>query len=237
MSGTGCDMAERAGVTAGAGAGKRTYGQACPIAHALDLVGERWALLVVRELRLGPRRYADLQAALPGLGPSVLAQRLRDLEAVGVLQRRTLPPPASSVKVYELTPWGAELEPVFDALRTWGMRSPIVPLSGDLTADTVLLGLRAFFAPSRSWTAAYRFTLERDTYRVEVADGRITVVRGDSGGAVDVDVHTDHRTLQSVLIKELPLADAVAAGIVEIVGDPALLDELIAALPPRPVAP
>lgn len=224
-------MTERTGTAA---PGKRTYGQACPIAHSLDMIGDRWALLVVRELRLGPRRYADLQAALPGAGSSVLAQRLRDLDAVGVLHRRTLPPPASA-KVYELTAWGRELEPVFDALRTWGMRSPVVPLTGDITADTVFLGLRAFFAPApgASWSAAYRFTLERDVYRVDVTRGHLTATRGDTPSPVDSDVHTDQHTLQSVFTHALPLDAAVSTGALTLTGDPAPLRRLIAALPPR----
>jgi DNA-binding HxlR family transcriptional regulator len=215
--------------------GKRAYGQACPIAHALDMVGERWALLVVRELRLGPRRYADLQAALPGIGPSVLAQRLRDLERVGVLRRRALPPPAAA-KVYELTEWGADLEPVFAALRTWGMRSPVVPLEGDVSADTVFLGLRAFFVPQPDdpWSARYRFRLEREVYRVEVVDGELTAVfRGDDSGEADVVVDTGYRTLHSVLSGETPLAAAMADGTLTLSGDPAALRRLADALPRR----
>ncbi|MGW5686897.1 winged helix-turn-helix transcriptional regulator [Nonomuraea sp. NPDC003754] len=215
--------------------GKRTYGQACPIAHALDMIGERWALLVVRELRLGPRRYADLQAALPGIGPSVLAQRLRDLEAVGVLRRRTLPPPAAS-RTYELTEWGAELEPVFAALRTWGMRSPVVPLSGEISADTVLLGLRAFFVPQPDapWTATYRIALERDVYRVEVRDGElVAVARGEVSGPADVRLDSDHVTLQSVLSHERPLAAALEDGGLTVTGDLEAVRRLIGAVPPR----
>ena len=89
----------------------RTYDDACAAAHALDLIGERWALLVVRELLLGPKRFTDLRAGLPGVSPNVLAQRLRELERAGVVRRRKLPPPAAS-RVYELTDWGKELEPV-----------------------------------------------------------------------------------------------------------------------------
>src|SRR3954452_10567314 len=103
-------------------AGKRTYGDRCGIARALDAVGERWALLVVRELLLGPKRFTDLRAGLPTLGPDVLAQRLRDLEAAGIVARRTLPPPAGS-RVYELTERGQELEPVLLALGRWGSRA------------------------------------------------------------------------------------------------------------------
>ncbi len=202
-------------------AGRRTYGQACPIAHALDMIGERWALLVVRELRLGPRRYADLRDALPGIGPSVLAQRLRDLMRIGVLEQRTLPPPAAS-RVYELTEWGAELEPVFAALRTWGMRSPVVPLEGDISADTVLLGLRAYFVPRSgpAWSATYRIRLGRDLYHVGVTDGELAAVsRGDHPGQADAEVDTDHLTLQSVLSRRRSLAAAIDAGALTVTGD------------------
>src|SRR5919106_3243857 len=101
----------------------RTYGDLCGIARALDVVGERWALLVVRELLLGPKRFTDLRAGLPHVGPDVLTQRLKELEAAGVVRRATLPPPAAS-KVYELTRRGAELEPVVLALGRWGSAAP-----------------------------------------------------------------------------------------------------------------
>ncbi|MDQ8707914.1 winged helix-turn-helix transcriptional regulator [Streptomyces sp. LHD-70] len=200
---------------------RRSYGQACPIAHALDMIGERWALLVVRELRLGQRRYADLAAALPDIGPSVLTQRLRDLERVGVLRRRTLPPPAAA-KVYELTPWGAELEPVFAALRRWGMRSPVVPLAGEVSADTVFLGLRAYFNGDAGapWSATYRVQLERDVYHLVVVDGALSDVRrGEYPGEPDARVTTDQHTLQAVLRRERSLADAVEAGVLAVDGD------------------
>ena len=101
----------------------RTYGDPCGIARALDLVGERWALLVVRELLLGPKRFTDLREALPRVSADVLSQRLRELERTGVLRRAKLPPPAGS-RVYELTEWGRELEPVVLALGRWGSRGP-----------------------------------------------------------------------------------------------------------------
>ena len=105
---------------------KRTYGDGCGIAHALDLVGERWALLVVRELLLGPKRFTDLRDGLPNASPNVLSQRLRELEQAEIVRRRKLPPPAATW-VYELTDWGRELKPVAIALGTWALRSPIVP--------------------------------------------------------------------------------------------------------------
>src|SRR3990170_3687429 len=110
---------------------KRTYDDACAAAHALDLIGERWALLVVRELLLGPKRFTDLKAGLPGASPNVLAQRLRDLEGVGIVRRRKLPPPAAS-RVYELTEWGLELEPAIISLGRWGARSPSKPCDAAL---------------------------------------------------------------------------------------------------------
>src|SRR5688572_9950283 len=100
---------------------RRRYDQYCSAARALDLVGERWTLLVVRELLLWPRRYTDLAAGLPGIGSGLLASRLKELEAQGLVARRRLFPPASSI-VYELTPAGRELEPVLDGLARWGAR-------------------------------------------------------------------------------------------------------------------
>src|SRR4051794_8066328 len=119
-------------------AGRRTYGDSCGIARALDLVGERWALLVVRELMLGPKRFTDLRAGLRNLSADVLAQRLRQLEAAGVVRRRTLPPPAGS-RVYELTDWGRDLEPALLALGRWGSRAALPPGSGPLGADALML--------------------------------------------------------------------------------------------------
>jgi DNA-binding HxlR family transcriptional regulator len=100
----------------------KRYDQYCPVAHALDLVGERWALLVVRELMHGPKRYTDLADSLPRIGTNVLASRLRDLEACGIVAKRTLPPPAAS-RVYELTDYGRELRTVLRELALWGARS------------------------------------------------------------------------------------------------------------------
>jgi DNA-binding HxlR family transcriptional regulator len=215
-------------------AGKRRYGQGCPVAHALDMIGERWALLVVRELRLGPRRYADLQAALPDAGPSVLSQRLRDLEEVGVLQRRTLPPPAGS-RVYELTGWGAELEPVFRALARWGVRSPVVPLEGAVSADSVMLGMRTFFDSHTSppWTATYEIRLERESYRIAVVDGRLTSLSRRETGEADVTVHTDQSTWESLLSGTRSLPSVIESGLVIMDGDAGAVERLIhSARPP-----
>ena len=109
---------------------RKRYDQYCPIAHALDLVGERWALLIVRELMHGPKRYTDLAEHLPGIGTNILAARLRDLEASGVVTKRKLPPPAAS-RVYELTEYGRALRPVMRELALWGARSVGPPTDDD----------------------------------------------------------------------------------------------------------
>jgi len=106
------------------------YDQYCPVAHALDVVGDRWALLIVRELMQGPKRYTDLAEGMPGIGTNILAARLRDLEAAGVVAKRTLPPPAAS-RVYELTAYGLELKPVMKELALWGARSLGPPTATD----------------------------------------------------------------------------------------------------------
>src|SRR3954449_819383 len=139
---------------------KRTYGDRCGIARALDLVGERWALLVVRELLLGPKRFTDLRAGLPHVSPNVLSQRLRELEEAGIVRRRKLPPPAG-VSVYELTEWGEELEPIVTRLGAWGARSPFPPDTEEIGADSIVLALRSLFDPEAagSMVATYELRL------------------------------------------------------------------------------
>jgi DNA-binding HxlR family transcriptional regulator len=167
----------------------RTYGDRCGIARALDVVGERWALLVVRELLLGPKRFTDLRAGLPNVGPDMLAQRLRELEAAGIVRRATLPPPAAS-KVYELTPRGAELEPVVLALGRWGSAAP-VPEDAAMGIDAFVIALKTLYAPDgRGGRFELRlgdqaFTLEPDGAALRVrrgpADAPDTVLAGEPG--------------------------------------------------------
>src|SRR3954471_3556034 len=147
-------------------AARRTYGDRCGIARALDLVGERWALLVVRELLLGPKRFTDLRAGLPNLGPDVLSQRLRDLEDAGILTRGTLPLPAAS-HVYELTARGAELEPVILGLGRWGSREEF-PAGSELGPDAAVLALKTMFNPDRAGDLEKTFELRlgQNVYRL-----------------------------------------------------------------------
>ncbi|MGJ9425923.1 winged helix-turn-helix transcriptional regulator [Nesterenkonia halotolerans] len=210
----------------------RTYGEGCPIALSLDILGERWALLIVRELRLGARRHRDLQRALPGVTPAVLSRRLKELEEAGVLCRRLLPPPAS-VHVYELTAWGSELEPVFQALARWGVRSPVLPLTGDISADSAMLGLRTFFnahdREQQPWTATYEVWLDREQYRLHVDNGRLVdLARAPaSDGPADVFVSTTKNTWLDVMDGKQTVSDAMTAHLFTVAGDLDALQNLI----------
>lgn len=158
---------------------QRTYGDRCGVARALDVVGERWALLVVRELLLGPKRFSDLRTGLPRVSPDVLTQRLRELEAADVLRQRTLPPPAAS-NVYELTPRGRELEPVVLSLGRWGSIAPAVAEDAPLGVDAVVVALRTLFDPlgAQGFRATVELRLGADRFRAVVSDGALDVVRG-----------------------------------------------------------
>src|SRR5580765_8156853 len=123
---------------------KRTYGDRCGVARALDLVGERWALLVVRELLLGPKRFTDLRAGIPHVSADVLTQRLKELERAGVVRRGTLPPPAGS-RIYELTERGRELEPIVIALGRWGSVAPFPPGDAQIGDDAFVIALKSLF--------------------------------------------------------------------------------------------
>jgi len=163
-------------------AASRTYGDRCGVARALDAVGERWSLLVVRELLLGPKRFTDLRAGLPGVSADVLAQRLRDLEAAGLLSREILPPPAAS-RVYALTPRGEALEPVVLALGRWGSVAPQPAGDARLGADALVVALRTLFDPALAAGNDARCELRLDgtTFTAEIRDGRLETNRGPSG--------------------------------------------------------
>jgi len=216
----------------------RTYGDGCPIARALDLVGERWALLVVRELLLGPKRYTDLRRGLPNASPNVLSQRLGELERAGVLRRRKLPPPAGS-RVYELTDWGRELEEIVISLGRWGARSPTPPDDAPIvSADSIILALRARFDPgaAHGLRAGYELRLGEDRFGIEVADDEITAARGDAHRA-DATIDTDPDTLNAVLWRGRSLADAQRSGTMTIEGDEAAVERFVALFPiPEPAA-
>jgi DNA-binding HxlR family transcriptional regulator len=198
---------------------KRTYGDRCGIARALDIVGERWALLVVRELLLGPKRFTDLRAGLPHVGPDILAQRLRELEQSGIVRRGTLPPPAGS-RIYELTERGHELEPIVVALGRFGSVAPFPPGEAQIGVDAVVIALKSLFAAGAAdgLSASYELRLGEQSFRIDVADGRIEAVRG-SAEAPEATIETDPGTLAGILWHGRKLEEARRAGDIAIAGD------------------
>jgi DNA-binding HxlR family transcriptional regulator/putative sterol carrier protein len=200
----------------------RTYGDGCGVAHALDLIGERWALLIVRDLVLGPKRFTDLQAGLSGASPNVLSQRLRELETAGVVRRRTLAPPAAS-KIYELTDWGSELAPIVAQLGRWGSRSPVIPPNGPVGTDSLMLSIRNFFNPRGMdhWTATYEIRLGDEQFQARVVDGRLVDVRRGQPERPDATVETDIDTLNRLLAGEESRTHATRDGRLVLTGDTA----------------
>jgi DNA-binding HxlR family transcriptional regulator len=216
---------------------KRSYGDRCGIARALDVVGERWALLVVRELLLGPKRFTDLRAGLPHLGPDVLSQRLRDLEAAGIVRRGTLPPP-SDTRVYELTPRGAELEPVVLALGAWGSRAPLPDGDARLGVDSAVLALKTLFDPAAAGSIDEELELRLDgeRFRARVANGALEVARGAANAPLAI-IRTDPATLSRVLWHGRKLSAAMRSGDVRIEGDVPVARRFLALFPaPEPAA-
>jgi DNA-binding HxlR family transcriptional regulator len=192
--------------------GKRRYDEGCAVAHSLDLVGERWALLIVRELLLGPKRFTDLRAGLPGASADVLAQRLREMAEAGIVRRRRLPPPAGS-EVYELTEWGASLEPVVTLLGQWGSRSASFNPAADSSVDSLVLSLRALFDSHAAgvFSATIALSLNGNRFVVEIADGQLHVSRGEARHPT-ATLDTDRSTLAALLYGGRSLDDAVHAG-------------------------
>lgn len=201
----------------------RTYGQYCGLARALELVGERWALLIVRDLLVGPRRFTDLRRGLPRIPTNILSARLKELEDAGVVHRRVLPRPAGSV-VYELTAHGRGLEPVVVSLGQWGART-----LGDarpdeiVTADSLVMALRTCFQPdaARGVQARYELRVGELVVHARVDDGALAAAEGP---LPDADLVLDAGpALRPLLAGELSPDEAVAGGAVRVTGDPALL--------------
>ena len=214
----------------------RSYGDACGIARALDVVGERWALLVVRELLLGPQRFSDLRRALASASSNLVADRLRELEGRGVVRRRKLAPPAASW-VYELTESGRELEPIVLALGSWGVRVPLPSAPTTLSATSVLLFLRTCGHPDpEAPSTIYRFELDDRVWTIRAASGQVSVEPGEPARA-DASLRTDPETLNALLDDPAALDAAVSGGSVAVAGDlPALRRLLQAVTVPSPAA-
>jgi DNA-binding HxlR family transcriptional regulator len=198
---------------------RRGYDQYCPVAHALDLIGDRWALLVVRELIHGPKRYTDLAEHLPGIGTNILAARLRDLEASGIVAKRTLPPPAAS-RVYELTDYGRELRSVVRELALWGARSLGPPTADDeLFPGWLENALDVILAPS---APPGRFEFRVGDEVAAIVDGR---TQSGSVDHPDVLVEGEPEGIYYMFVDR-------RLDLVSITGDRELLEKLIAIAPP-----
>ena len=159
---------------------KRRYEDACGLAHALDLLGERWAMLVLRELAYGPRRFSELKGDLPGISANVLTQRLTELESRGLVRKVRLPPPAS-VQVYEATEWGLEAIPVIASLGRWAARSPLHDPTLQMSHVSVVMSLQTLLSSERAGDLDARvgFRFGEASYVVRIHDGRLDVHRGE----------------------------------------------------------
>jgi DNA-binding HxlR family transcriptional regulator len=215
--------------------GRRRYDEGCAVSHALDLIGERWALLIVRELLLGPKRFTDLRAGMPGASPDVLAQRLRELKDAGVVRQTALPPPAGS-KVYELTHWGMELEPLVTHLGRWGSRSPSLDPNAERSIDSLVLSLRALFDPraAKGFAATIGIRMGQNEFSAEVADGQLHLSRGKADRPT-ATLDTEPQTLAALLYAGHTLKDALRTGELAVTGETAAVTRFLRLFPfPEP---
>ncbi len=218
-------------------AGKRAYDDPCGIARALDVVGERWALLVVRELVLGPKRFTDLRTGLQGVSTDVLSQRLRQLEQAGVLRQVTLPPPGAT-RAYELTDRGRDLEPVLHALGRWGSLEPFPASSREMTVDAFAVALSTVFDAGRAGGLDDVVALEigADRLVARVRDGRFTIRRGQTEDP-DAVLAGDLARLREVLWRGRALPEAERAGDLRVTGSRAVVRRFLKLFPaPQPAA-
>ncbi|MEA3035340.1 MAG: hypothetical protein QOH04_1102 [Sphingomonadales bacterium] len=197
----------------------RRYGDACGTAHALDLIGERWALLVLRELMLGPKRFSDLKRDLPGISANVLTQRLEGLEATGLVRRRRLPPPASA-QVYELTPWGYEAEPIIQTLGRWATRSPAHDPGLPLSATSLMLSFRTMQSAERigGFEGRIGFRIGEEALVATIRDGRVHTERGEVEGA-DAIFTGSPESIAAVVYGGQEIEAIEAAGALAVEGD------------------
>ena len=184
---------------------KRRYDDACGLAHALDLVGERWAMLIIRELAYGSRRFSELKTDLPGISANVLTQRLTDLERRGLVVRKKLPPPAS-VQVYEATPWALEVAPVIGKLGRWAARSPLHDPTLPLSHAAIMMSLETMIDSDRARGLAGRigFRFGDVTYSAALRNGELAIERGPVGQC-DLILSATPEGLAAVIYNGAPL--------------------------------
>lgn len=205
----------------------RHYDQYCPVARSLDVLGERWTLLIVRDLLMGPQRYTDLREAQPAIATDLLTARLRTLEDAGYVQRRELPRPAR-VTVYELTDSGRRLGRVVVELARLGLEQLGAPAADqDINAEALILSLRASMHPGAAQTGdSYQVELDGETYAVNVADGHAETARGPAHNPESI-ITTSSRTLAQLLSGQTDPHIAIATGELEISGPPDSLDRFL----------
>jgi DNA-binding HxlR family transcriptional regulator len=219
------------------GPSRRRYDDACGTAHALDLIGERWALLVMRELMLGPKRFSDIRADLPGISANVLTQRLEGLEAAGIVVREQLPPPASG-QVYALTEWGYQAKPIMGALGRWATRSPGHDPSLHFSPVSLILSFQAMGQPGlpRDIAASLGFRLGREAYVVTIRDGAVAAARGDPEAA-DATFTGTPPAVAAAVYGGVPIDALEADGALTVTGDRALAERFVTLFPLPPKAP
>lgn len=212
----------------------RTYADSCGVAHALELVGERWALLVVRELMLGAKRFGDIKQGLPGISANVLSHRLDELERAGLLTRRKLPKPAA-VWVYDLTDWARDLEPVMQQFGRWAARDPLHRKDLHFGVTSLILSLRTNF--DASLADGLKLTVQLvpndEAYVASVARKKLTIEPGEAS-APDATITGDPRMFASVTYGGRPFGDAVGTGDLVVSGDAAAAEAFLSlyTLPP-----
>jgi len=208
----------------------RAIEDGCGIAHASELLGQRWALLVVRELLLGPKRFTDLRSGIPDISPNVLGQRLRELEQSGIVRRRKLAP-AAAAQVYELTEWGQGLEPAVLSLGRWASESPSFPRDAEMGPDSLVLALKSTFDPAKAdgLDATYELRLGEMPFKVEVSHGHFEASHGEAESP-DATIRSDPDTLTGIVFRGKPLGKAVEAGKVGIDGSRQAVRALLRAL-------
>ncbi len=211
----------------------RRYHDPCGIARALDVVGDRWALLVIRELIFGPKRFVQLRHGLDGVSPNVLSQRLRDLEDAGVVRREMLGPPAG-VAIYELTARGQALEPILLELGRWGSQQPMTTC-GELSASALLVALETVFDPAAATDATFALGIDSDWFGVTVASGSIGITHGRPEQPA-VIFETDVATLRSVAFGREPITDAERDGRLTVHGNRHLAERFARMFPSPPTS-
>lgn len=209
----------------------RSYDDGCATAHGLDLIGERWALLIVRELLFGPLRFTDLRTGLRSISPNVLTQRLEDLEAATIVHRRKLPPPAASW-IYELTEWGRGLEEPILSLGRWAARSPFLKQGMPISRSAFLLALRAMYEPPDERGFSVLLDMPEGAALVISAPSGLDIQQAPENAAVArAIVAGSAGSLDSIVFGGVTLQAAVAAGDVRVAGDQRMLGQFVRSFP------